>query len=56
MLKCFDKLNIYALCDALFMLNSALNCGKAFDVTCEEVHGHLETGDLLAYLQQTSWR
>jgi hypothetical protein len=46
-----DKLNIYALSDALFMLNGALDRGKASDVTCEEVHRHLESGDLVEFLQ-----
>jgi|SRR5271166_119502 len=47
-----DKLGVYALCGALFDLNHALDSGKASDVTFQEVHEHLESGDLVEYLQK----
>jgi hypothetical protein len=47
-----DKLNIYALCEALIMFNSALDCGKASGITLEEVQAHIKIGDLIQYLQE----
>jgi hypothetical protein len=47
-----DKLSIYALTDALRDLNAALDSGKASRLTCEEVHAHLKSGDLVEFLQK----
>jgi len=47
-----DKLHIVSLTDALFMLNGAIDAGRSEGVTLQEVHAHLEEGDLVEHLEQ----
>ena len=48
-----DKLGIIELADALFVLNKAIDSGAAQGLTVQEVHEHIESGDLVGYLKTT---
>ena len=46
-----DKLRIHALTDALFVVNKAIDKGAAEAVTVNEVHQHIDSGDLVGFLE-----
>jgi hypothetical protein len=46
-------LGIIELADALFVLNKAIDSGAAQGLTVQEVHEHIESGDLVGYLETT---
>lgn len=48
-----DKLRIYALTDALFVLNKAIDKGAAEAVAVDEVHQHIDSGVLLGSWSQS---
>jgi hypothetical protein len=46
-----DKLRIHALTDALFVVNKAIDKEAAEAVTVDEVHRHIDAGDLVRFLE-----